>query len=151
MNINEFENIEKVANIIPDDNRDGSLEVEFVAEEVIKDKKVTYAKVVDGDIKHIFESGNIRALSRYYKNHDSIQEKGDKATETNFAKYLLAKLDIEKGKRVEIYKLEGTKKECLNKYYEKENRYPDENFQANNEKFPEFISQAYDKFLKEKK
>lgn len=145
MKIDDFKGYRKIADIIKDDADSNNLQVNCVAKEIKKGEKTTYAKVVDGKIKHIFESSDFKSLSRYYRNHNKIKQlKGDKATDSNFAKYPLAKADLEAWKKVEIYELNGTKKECLKQYYKQENKYPDENFQSNKDKIPNEIIQEYE-------
>lgn len=150
MEINDFKKYRKIADIIKDDGDSNNLRVNCVTKEIKKGKKTTYAKVVDGKIKHIFESSDFKSLSRYYKNHNTIKQQGDKATDSNFAKYPLAKADLDAGKKVKIYELNGTKKECLEQYHKQEGKYPDENFQANKDKIPNEIIQKYENIKKSK-
>lgn len=150
MKIDDLKGYRKIADIIKDNVDSNNLQVNCVAKEIKKGKKTTYAKVVDGKIKHIFESSDFKSLSRYYKNHNTIKQQGDKATDSNFAKYPLAKADLEAGQKVEIYELNGTKKECLKQYYKQEGKYPDENFQANKDKIPNEIIQEYKNIKKSK-
>ncbi|WP_279144577.1 hypothetical protein [Helicobacter pullorum] len=148
MKISDFDGAEKIADIVKDDKNTDNLKLNYFAK-VEKGEKTTFAKVVNGEIKHIFESSNFKQIDRYYKNHNTIKRQGDKASDSNFAKYPLAKDNIEKGDKVEIYKLKGSKKECLEQYRGKENRYPDENFQANNEKIPDEIINEYEKIKRD--
>ncbi|KPH53916.1 hypothetical protein [Helicobacter pullorum] len=145
MKISDFDGAKKIADIVKDNKNTDNLKLDYVADaEVKKGEKCTYAKVVNEEVTNIFESSNFRQLDRYFKNHNTIKRQGDKASDSNFAKYPLAKANIEKGDKVEIYELQGTKKECLEKYHKQENRYPDENFQANNEKIPDGIIKEYE-------
>lgn len=150
MKIDDFDNSKKIADIVKDDKNPNDLKLSYT-QEVKKGEKTTYAKVVNGEVKHIFESSNFKSLSRYYKNHNTIKKQGDKATDSNFVKYPLAKANVEKGDKVEIYELEGSRKECLGKYHKEENRYPDENFQANKENIPNTIIKEYEKIKRNRK
>lgn len=150
MKIDNFNGAKKIADIVKDDKNPNDLKLKYATTKIKKGKKITYAKVVNGEITHIFESSNFKSLSRYYKNHNTVKKK-DKAIDSNFVKYPIAKMNLEQGNRVEIYELNGSRSECLKKYYKQEDCYPNENFQANNNNIPNDILQEYEKIKRERK
>ena len=145
MNINEFDGAEKIADIEKDkDNSSGNLKVVFV-KGYKQDKKAAFAEVSNDEVVNIFESSDIKAMTKYYESTESTRVAGDKASDTNYAKYWLAKKELEEGKKFEIWQLQGSKEENLEFYYKKEKKYPKYNFQKNNEKIPEEILKQKEK------
>lgn len=150
MKISEFDDAKKIADIIKDKDTQNHLKIEYEEGVKIKKDKTTYAKVVDGEVVNIFESSNFKAnQQRYYESTESTTKAGDKASDTNYAKFSLAKENLDEGKKVEIYELTGDKKENLEKYYQEEDKYPLENFQMNGEKIPEKILEQKKKDMEE--
>ena len=150
MKISKFDNAKKIADIVKNEDKPDCLEVKYVEKIELKKGKTTYAKVVDGEVVNISESSNFKAnQERYYKNTESTAKAGDKASDTNYAKYFLAKENLDEDKKVEIYELTGSKKENLKKYYQEEDKYPLENFQMNGEKIPEKILEQKKKDIEE--
>lgn len=153
--LDDFQGATKIASILRDDNKKGDLRFEY--EKKPAKKKTTYAEVVtdkegNKEITNIFESSDFkRNQERYYKSTDSVIKKGDKASETNYAKNPLALEDINNGKEVEIFELPGTKRDNLRHYKEIHGYAPRKNFQANDEKIPEIIEHDRKKNIEEYK
>lgn len=119
-------------------NKEDENDIRYEPHKKQNGEKTVYAEVVDGEISHVFESGNFKAnLQRYYKSQESVK-KGDKPSDTNRAKYLLTKKELDQGKKVEIYIIEKcTKNELLETIKQIDGKYPPKNFQKNKEKIPE--------------
>lgn len=143
--LGDFQDAKKIATISKDNNNEKKLHIEY--ENPPAKKKAAYAEVVtdeygNKEITNIFESSNFKQNhQRYYESTENVIKKGDKASETNYAKNPLALQDINEGKKVEIYELQGTKKDNLEYYKEKYGCAPRKNFQANGKKIPEEIIQ----------
>lgn len=102
--LNDFNNSIKIATVSKT-NDENELCVNYEKDIEISEEKVTYAEVTtdkmgNKEITSIFESSDFKKnQQRYYESRDSVIKKGDKASETNYAKNFLACEDINDGKK----------------------------------------------------
>jgi len=137
---------------------------ELTDEQLKEDTPRVYLIVSDGEIKKIGGSaskGGIKATMSFYIN--AMQGSPGRP---RFIIHRLIEEELKKGKNVELYMITSPRvkakvaglfdyeevevasfkemeDKCKNDYYKKEGRYPDWNFQENNESYPQNIEEEF--------
>ena len=168
MNIKEVKTAIKVGDFILKNNSPNRIDIRYLStlkKDTLEDDSArVYLIVVDGIIKKIGGSasrGGIKATMSFYIN--AMQGSPGRP---RFIIHLLIEKELKKGAKVELYMIRSPKiktkipglfnykeveiasyKEmenlCKSDYYSKENKYPDWNFQENNEPYPEELERQY--------
>ncbi|MEM4215173.1 MAG: hypothetical protein QW484_02310 [Candidatus Pacearchaeota archaeon] len=169
MNIKEVKTAIKVGDfVLRNDRTPNKININFLpnlGKNILEDDSARiYIIVVDGIIKKIGGSagkGGIKATMSFYVN--AMQGSPGRP---RFIIHLLIEKELRKGSKVELYMIRSPKikakipglfgykeveiasfKEmedlCKSDYYSKEGRYPDWNFQENNEPYPEDLERQF--------
>lgn len=169
MNIKEVKTAIKVGDfVLRNDTTPNKINIKYLqnlGKKILKDDSARiYLIVVDGIIKKIGGSasrGGIKATMSFYIN--AMQGSPGRP---RFIIHLLIERELRKGSKVELYMIQPPKikskipglfgyreieiasyKEmenlCKSDYYSKEGKYPDWNFQENNEPYPEDLEREF--------
>lgn len=169
MNIKEVKTAIKIGDfVLRNDNTPNKINIEYLpnlGKDILEDDSARiYLIVVDGIIKKIGGSsskGGIKATMSFYVN--AMQGSPGRP---RFIIHLLIEKELKKGSIVELYMIRspkikaripglfrykkmkiGSYKEmedlCKSDYYSKESRYPDWNFQENNEPYPSHLAKKH--------
>jgi len=175
MEISEVKNAVKYGDFILRQDSPNKIDIKWlpnITKEMLKDETPrVYLFVQDGRIKKIGGSaglGGIKATISFY-----ITGMQGSPGSSRFITHLLIANALEKGAKMELYMITSPKvpavvnglfsskkmeiasfKEmerfCNEEYYEKEKKYPDWDFQENNEDYPSELAQLHNKYHQER-
>ena len=176
MDINEVKTAKKVGNFeMRKDDNPNKIKINYTTGELSNEKLIeevprVYLIVSNGEIKKIGGSsskGGIKSTMSFY-----VNARSGSPGPVRFIIHELIKMELDKGNNVELYMITSPKvkskvcglldcneevevasfKEmedrCKQDYYNKENKYPDWNFQENNESYSEKYNDIYKDYLK---